>query len=124
MKGEKVDTDWCGGFAEGSTLLIGYNNANVTEEMKADINAVEEKIKAGEIKVFDTSTFTVTAVANDSAKTDADGHLTEYMADAVADEAFTPDTQVVNNGEFQESTVRSAPYFNIIIDGVTAENPS
>lgn len=44
--------------------------------------------------------------------------MTEYMADAVADADFTPDTQVIKDGCFEESTVRSAPYFNVIIDGV------
>ena len=51
-------------------------------------------------------------------KVDEEGHLTEYMADAVADADFTPDTQVIKDGCFEESTVRSAPYFNVIIDGV------
>ena len=47
--------------------------------------------------------------------------MIEYMADAVADSAYTPDTQVIKDGCFQESTVRSAPYFNVIIDGVTLD---
>ena len=126
MKGEAIDVDWCAGLVNGAVLLMGYNDANVTAEMKEEINAVSQKIQSGEIKVFDTSTFTDknTAVleANfifpDMYKVDEEGHLTEYMADAVADADFAPDTQVIKDGCFEESTVRSAPYFNVIIDGV------
>ena len=43
----------------------------------------------------------------------------EYMADVDSDEAFTPDTQVVADGYFHESEYRSAPYFDLDIDGIT-----
>ena len=50
-------------------------------------------------------------------------HLTEYMADVDTDAAFTPDTNVIKteNGVtfFDESALRSAPYFDIRIDGIT-----
>ncbi len=129
MKGEAIDVDWCAGLEKGSVLLMGYNDANVTAEMKTEIDAISQKIQSGEIKVFDTSTFTVTNTAvleanfifPDMYKVDEEGHLIEYMADAVADSAYTPDTQVIKDGCFQESTVRSAPYFNVIIDGVTLD---
>ena len=32
---------------------------------------------------------------------------------------YTPDTEVVENGAFQESKFRSAPYFDLRIDGIT-----
>ena len=41
------------------------------------------------------------------------------MADVDSDEAFTPDTQVVADGYFHESEYRSAPYFDLDIDGIT-----
>ena len=50
---------------------------------------------------------------------DENGHLTQYKADVNADKNFTPDTDVVENGIFLESSKRSAPYFDIIIDGIT-----
>ena len=60
------------------------------------------------IHVFETKNFTV------------DGkELTEYMADVDTDEAFTGDTNVVSDGVFWESMYRSAPYFDVIIDGIT-----
>ena len=61
----------------------------------------------GSLKVFDTSKFTV------NGKT-----LTSYTADVDSDADFTKDTQVIENGYFKESVFRSAPYFDIIIDGI------
>ena len=62
----------------------------------------------GKLDVFDTSTWTV------------DGkQLTEYQADVNDQGDFAPDTNVINEGAFTESYNRSAPYFDIIIDGIT-----
>lgn len=75
----------------------------------AKIAEVKEKLEKGELKVFDITTFTV------NGKT-----LTEdEMADVDSDTAYTPDTKVVSNGYFHESEYRSAPYFQLQIDGIT-----
>ena len=66
------------------------------------------KLASGELKVFDTANFTVGGQT-----------LTSYMADVDSDEAYTPDTEVVSDGYFHESEYRSAPYFDIDIDGIT-----
>ena len=65
------------------------------------------------MNVFDTSKFTVKGET-----------LTSYMADVDSDDKFTPDTEVVANGVFQESKFRSAPYFDLIIDGITEDTAS
>ena len=72
-----------------------------------------------ELHVFDVSTFTVTGenVTADM-KTDAEGHLTSYMADVDNDANMEHDTEVVHDGYFAESEKRSAPYFDIAIDGI------
>ena len=44
--------------------------------------------------------------------------LTSYMADVNTDEAYTGDTEVVHDGYFSESEFRSAPYFDLFIDGI------
>ena len=41
------------------------------------------------------------------------------MADVDTDPAYTPDTEVVYDGYFHESEVRSAPYFDVQIDGIS-----
>ena len=44
------------------------------------------------------------------------------MADVDFDTAYTPDKEVVENGVFYESKYRTAPYFDIRIDGITELN--
>ena len=41
------------------------------------------------------------------------------MADVDTDAAYEADTEVIIDGYFHESEFRSAPYFDIIIDGIT-----
>ena len=60
-----------------------------------------------ELHVFDINNFTVNGQ-----------NLTEYFADVDTDADFTPDTNVIKDGYFHESEFRSAPYFDIIIDGI------
>ena len=72
--------------------------------------------------LFTLHTVTVTADKNVNAKVDANGHLTSYMADVDTDAAYTADTEVIKDGYFHESEYRSAPYFDIQIDGITLLN--
>lgn len=106
--GKEITQDFCGGLKENVVQTLGLNEAVAAEGTKAKLDELAEKLIAGEIKVFDTATFTVGGAP-----------LTEYMADVDSDEAFTPDTQVVSDGYFHESEMRSAPYFDIDIDGIT-----
>ncbi len=121
-EGKEVETDFCGTLETGSVILTEYNDANVTEEMKEKVEEVKAGLLDGSIKVFDTKTFTVTLDRPENqfvvAEVDEEGHLTSYTADAVADAAFTADTEAVIDGEVAESVHRSAPYFSIIIDGI------
>ena len=50
--------------------------------------------------------------------------LTEYLADVKDMGDFQPETNVIVDGAFIESgeQFRSAPYFDIIIDGITVPN--
>ena len=40
------------------------------------------------------------------------------MADVDTDEAYEGDTEVISEGYFHESEYRSAPYFDLQIDGI------
>ena len=40
------------------------------------------------------------------------------MADVDTDPNYTPDTEAIVDGYFAESTFRSAPYFDLQIDGI------
>ena len=111
VKGEKIAADWCGGIAEGSVVLTGINQDVAAEGTIEKIKADVESIKAGELKVFDAATFTVGGEA-----------LKSYMADVDTDAAYTPDTEVITDGYFHESEYRSAPCFDLRIDGINLLN--
>ena len=106
--GEAVASDWTGDIETGSVVVTEVNEAVAAEGTAEAIEAVKEQLVSGELQVFDTSTFTVGGET-----------LTSYMADVDTDADYTADTEVIEDGAFQESTFRSAPYFDIQIDGIT-----
>ena len=106
--GEAIDTDWTGSILTGSVELTDVNEAVAAEGTPAVLESVKEAFAAGEIHVFDTDTFTVNGEK-----------LESYMADVDTDPAYEGDTEVIVDGYFHESEFRSAPYFDIQIDGIT-----
>ena len=120
INGEEIAADWTGTLETGSVALadIGGAAAEGTAEKIAEVKA---QLEAGTLHVFDCSKFTVTKTENKNvnATVDENGHLTGYMADVNDDGTYVADTQVVEDGVFMESKYRSAPYFDIIIDGIT-----
>ena len=106
--GEAIDTDWTGSIATGSVELTDVNEAVAAEGTVEAIEAAKAAFEAGELHVFDTDTFTV-----DGSK------LESYMADVDTDPAYEGDTEVISDGYFHESEFRSAPYFDLQIDGIT-----
>ena len=107
MDGTAIDVDWTGTLATNSVVLTDLNTTVAAEGTAEAIAAATEKLEKGEIHVFDCSTFTVKGEA-----------LTSYKADVDTDDAYTPDTEVVHDGYFSESEFRSAPYFDLQIDGI------
>ena len=111
QKGEAIAADWCGGIAEGSVVLTDINEKAAAAGTADAIKTATEGLKNGTINVFDAEQFTVGNVK-----------LTSYKADVDTDAAFTADTEVIENGVFYESKFRSAPYFDLRIDGITLLN--
>ena len=105
--GEAIPADWTGTIETGSVVLTDINEAACAAGTAEKLEEVKAAIEAGTTKVFDTTTFTVEGKAVES-----------YMADVDTDAAYTPDTEVIEDGAFQESTKRSAPYFDLKIDGI------
>ncbi len=111
-----IDTDWCQGlgddFTSGAVALADPGAKAAVSGTKAKLEEVAAKLKDGSLKVFDCSTFTVKGE-----------HLTSYLADVNTDANYEKDTQVIKteNGVtyFAESEFRSAPYFDIDIDGIS-----
>ena len=111
VKGEAIAADWCGGIAEGSVVLTGINQDVAAEGTVDALKKVVADLKSGKVKVFDTASFTVKGET-----------LTTYTADVDTDAAYTPDTEAIKDGYFNESSDRSAPYFDLRIDGITLLN--
>lgn len=117
INGEAIPTDWCGTFADGGVRTTELNEAAVAEGTAEAIADVKAKLISGETKVFDTATFTV---GEGSYYTiDAEGHVTSCAA-YDSDGDYVPDFgEAIVDGAFAESALRSAPYFELRIDGIT-----
>ena len=107
MDGTEIPADWVGTLATNSVVLTDLNTNVAAAGTAEAIAAATEKLEKGEIHVFDCANFTVKGEA-----------LTSYQADVNADSDNTPDTEVVHDGYFSESEFRSAPYFDLQIDGI------
>ncbi len=108
QNGEAIAADWTGTIETGSVVLTEVNEAAAAEGTVAKLEEVKGKLLDGSINVFDATTFTVGGETK-----------TSYMADVNTDAAYEPDTEVIENGVFYESKFRSAPYFDLRIDGIT-----
>jgi len=114
IAGEAIATDWTGTIATGSVVLTDVNTAVAAEGTVEAIAEAKAAFEAGTLNVFDT--------AKEGFITKDGAALTTYLADVDTDEAFTPDTEVVSDGYFHESEYRSAPYFDVQIDGIELLN--
>ena len=103
-KGEAIAKDWCGDLKTGSVALTNIGGA-AAEGTLAKLTQVRKDLAEGKIKVFNTDTFTV------------DGKKVESK--------IINEIEVIKNGVFVESDVemyRSAPYFELNIDGINLLN--
>ena len=111
-----VAKDWTGTIATGSVELTAFGTA-ATADTAAKVADIKAKLMNGTLNVFDTATFTVNGTK-----------LETYMAnvnfedDGTGKDNNKADTQVIENGVFFESKHRSAPYFDVRIDGITLLN--
>lgn len=106
--GKAIDTDWTGTVATGSVELTDVNEKAAAKGTQEAIDAAKADLKSGKVNVFDTANFTVKGKA-----------LTTYKADVDTDPEFKGDTEVIKDGIFEESKYRSAPYFDVDIDGIS-----
>ena len=106
--GTSLDSDWTGTLKTGSVVLTDVNEKVAAKGTAEKIAEVTKQLEDGTLHVFDTSTFTVKGET-----------LTSYMADVDTDADNAGDTEAISDGYFHESEYRSAPYFNVQIDGIT-----
>ena len=101
--GAAIDTDWCGGIAEGSVVLTGINLDAAAEGTVDAIKTAIAGLKDGSVDVFATANWKVGGNA-----------LTSYKVEDT--------NEVIADGVFSESDFRSAPYFDLRIDGISLLN--
>ncbi|MBR5388505.1 MAG: BMP family ABC transporter substrate-binding protein [Clostridia bacterium] len=129
LNGTALPKDYTGTIASGSVQVTTLGPA-AAEGTAAKLEEVKAAFAEGK-KVFDCSTFTVNGAKADTSDfskaeyitMDADGHLTAYLADVIDAGDFVGETNVIKTAGdvkyFAESDFRSAPYFDIIIDGIS-----
>ena len=108
MNGEEIAADWTGTIETESVLLTEVNEKAAAPGTVEKIAEVKAALLDGSLKVFDTATFTVNGET-----------LTTYLADVDDMGDFVGETEVIVDGYFAESEFRSAPYFDMFIDGIT-----
>ena len=107
MNNETIKYDWTGGIKEGSVISddIGSCAASGTEEA---IAAAKSQFVEGTLHVFDTNSFTV----NGEKVTTCKKTIAEQEQECIVEDS---------NGAtyFAESYYRSAPYFDLSVDGIS-----
>lgn len=113
LNGEEIATDVAEGYEKDAVAITALGSA-CAEGTQEKVDEVIAGIKDGSVKVFDVESFTVGGEAIDSFYADLDG-------DFAPDEGVET-SQAVVDGAIEESTLRSAPYFTLRIDGITELN--
>lgn len=106
--GEDIGYDWTGTLAAGSVVLTDVNEQAAAAGTAEKIAEVMKALEDGSVKVFDTATFTVNGET-----------VTTYLADVDDLGDYVGETEAISDGVFLESFYRSAPYFDLDIDGIT-----
>jgi len=117
IAGEEIPHDYATGAKDNAVMIsaLGESCAEGTQEA---VDAAWAAIKDGSLKVFDTSKFTVDGKALDSY--DVNLSIIDFSTGNVIFEGATEN--VIKDGAFEESVIRSAPYFDLRIDGITELN--
>jgi basic membrane protein A len=131
LAGKDLDKDWAKGYADEAVGVVGFGK-NAPTDAATKAKAMAKKITDGDVRVFDTSKFTVSNPdGNYGVTVDASKHVSSYKVD-FSYKDWSQGGKVIFQGEtkeevktagtvnyIQESVDRSAPYFSIRIDGIT-----
>ena len=105
----KVENDWSEGFKAGS-VEVDKASRNCADGTQTKLDAVRKQLEDGSLHVFDLSKFTVGGEAPSAAN---------MMPDPVNTYPNAPEaSKLLANGYYHESEFRSAPSFDVIIDGI------
>ena len=108
---KEISSDYVGTVETGSVQLTKYG-ASVSEEAKTKVADAKAKLANGTLHVFDATKFTV------------NGGQTPTNENMAPNKTWTfnyPDgTDFMKDGYYHESYYRSAPSFDVIIDGINS----
>ncbi len=109
QNGEAMKPDWTGTIETGSVELTELNEDVAAEGTQAKLDEVKAGLGDGSIHVFDTGMWTVEGAAMD-----------KYVPADTTYGDFDPanEDKILADGYFHESEFRSAPYFDLNIDGI------
>jgi len=106
LAGETIDTDWHAGYVDGAVEITALGTS-CAAGTAAKVQETIDAIKAGSLKVFNCASFKVNG-ENITSYTNSYGMNGAECIKTAGDVKY-----------FDESTIRSAPYFDIRIDGIT-----
>lgn len=122
-KASDVSADWAKGYNDNAVAITTLG-PKVAEGTAEAVSNIESQIKAGTLKVFDTSTFTVdgetiTSHEVNFSKVDYSGSTPTTLFEGETKEVVKTENGVTY---VEESVERSAPYFDLQIDGISWVN--
>ena len=123
MAEEDIPQDWAEGYSVDA-VSISELGPEVAKGTDKKVTEVEQGLKDGSIQVFDTSKFTVKGKKINSYMVDLSKIDSSKNPPVVLFQGEKKET-IENNNEisyFSESTLRSAPYFDLRIDGIKELN--
>ncbi len=112
VNGGKPSQDYKGyGLANGDVCLTELNAKVAAAGTQEAMDKAIAAIKSGSLSVFDTSAFTVGGQT-----------VTSWHIDITGDYVPDDDAEAIFDGQFNESYFKSAPAFDLDIDGITLLN--
>ena len=109
LKNKQLEKDYVGTFATGSVQLTDFSK-NCAQGTAEKVNAIKAELEAGTRHVFDTSKFTVGGKAPTEENCAPNSEFTWDVPEGI---------KLIEDGYYHESVYRSAPSFDVRIDGIT-----
>ena len=115
IAGEPIETDWVGTIDSESVVVTDLNEAVAAPGTQEAIDAAQAEFVAGTRNVF-------TVTDNDYLAVEGQKLEESWRPQEATEGHFEEGTKIVYDGYFHESEFRSAPYFDVIIDGIELLN--